>query len=47
MPSLLLVMFILQLSLHLINTVGVNTLNELVRRAPRDVNTRRQITTAY
>jgi hypothetical protein len=31
MPSLLLVVFILQLSLHIINTVGVNTLNELVQ----------------
>ncbi|KAF2692130.1 hypothetical protein K458DRAFT_274651, partial [Lentithecium fluviatile CBS 122367] len=30
MPSLLLVVFILQLLLHLINTVGVNTLNELL-----------------
>jgi hypothetical protein len=31
MPSLLLVVFILQLLLHIINTVGANTLNELVR----------------
>lgn len=30
MPSLLLVVFILQLALHIINTVGVNTINELV-----------------
>ncbi|KAL5120100.1 GET complex subunit get1 [Pleosporales sp. CAS-2024a] len=30
MPSLLLVMFILQLLLHMINTVGVSTVNELL-----------------
>lgn len=30
MPSLLLVVFILQLLLHIINTVGANTVNELV-----------------
>ncbi|PVH95511.1 hypothetical protein DM02DRAFT_689960 [Periconia macrospinosa] len=30
MPSLLLVVFILQLALHIINTVGVNTINELL-----------------
>jgi hypothetical protein len=30
MPSLLLVVFILQLLLHIINTVGANTLNELL-----------------
>lgn len=34
MPSLLLVMFILQTVLHIINTVGANTINELVSRAP-------------
>jgi len=31
MPSLLLVVFILQLVLHLINTVGASTIDELVR----------------
>lgn len=31
MPSLLLVVFILQLLLHIINTVGVTAVNELVR----------------
>jgi hypothetical protein len=31
MPSLLLVMFMLQLFLHIINTVGATTINELVR----------------
>lgn len=30
MPSLLLVVFALQLALHLINTVGANTIDELV-----------------
>jgi hypothetical protein len=30
MPSLLLVVFILQLLLHVINTVGATTVNELV-----------------
>ncbi|KAF2642345.1 hypothetical protein P280DRAFT_478474 [Massarina eburnea CBS 473.64] len=30
MPSLLLVMFMLQLSLHIINTVGANTIDELL-----------------
>jgi hypothetical protein len=30
MPSLLLVVFILQLALHLINTVGASTIDELV-----------------
>ncbi|KAL1612312.1 GET complex subunit get1 [Paraconiothyrium brasiliense] len=34
MPSLLLVMFVLQTVLHIINTVGANTINELVRDAP-------------
>lgn len=34
MPSLLLIMFILQTVLHIINTVGANTINELVRRCP-------------
>lgn len=34
MPSLLLVVFILQLLLHVINTVGKNTVNELVSPAP-------------
>jgi len=33
MPSLLLVVFILQLLLHIINTVGANTVNELVSPA--------------
>jgi hypothetical protein len=31
MPSLLLVVFILQFLLHIINTVGASTVNELVR----------------
>lgn len=31
MPSLLLVVFVLQLALHLINTVGASTVDELVR----------------
>ncbi|PVH99477.1 CHD5-domain-containing protein [Periconia macrospinosa] len=35
MPSLLLVVFILQLLLHIINTVGANAINELARPAPR------------
>jgi hypothetical protein len=30
MPSLLLVVFILQFLLHIVNTVGANTVNELV-----------------
>lgn len=34
MPSLLLVVFTLQLLLHIINTVGANTINELVRLDP-------------
>ena len=34
MPSLLLVVFTLQLLLHIINTVGANTINELVRPLP-------------
>ena len=29
MPSLLVVVFVLQLSIHLVNTVGANTFNEL------------------
>jgi hypothetical protein len=33
MPSLLLVVFILQFLLHIINTVGASTVNELVRPA--------------
>jgi hypothetical protein len=31
MPSLLLVVFVLQFLLHIINTVGASTVNELVR----------------
>jgi hypothetical protein len=34
MPSLLLVVFALQFLLHIINTVGANTVNELVSPAP-------------
>jgi hypothetical protein len=34
MPSLLLIMFILQLFLHIINTVGATTIDELVRLLP-------------
>ena len=34
MPSLLLIMFILQLFLHIINTVGATTIDELVRVLP-------------
>jgi hypothetical protein len=34
MPSLLLVVFVLQLALHLINTVGASTVDELVRTFP-------------
>jgi len=34
MPSLLVVVFILQFLLHIINTVGANTINELVRLCP-------------
>ncbi|KAF2260084.1 CHD5-domain-containing protein [Lojkania enalia] len=30
MPSLLIVVFVLQLALHLINTIGANTINELL-----------------
>ena len=33
MPSLLLVVFVLQFLLHIINTVGANTVNELVSPA--------------
>jgi hypothetical protein len=33
MPSLLLVVFILQFLLHIVNTVGANTVNELVSPA--------------
>jgi len=33
MPSLLLVVFVLQFVLHIINTVGANTVNELVSPA--------------
>lgn len=35
MVSLLLVVFILQFLLHIINTVGANTINELVRPSPQ------------
>jgi hypothetical protein len=34
MPSLLLVVFVLQLALHLINTVGASTVDELVLTFP-------------
>lgn len=40
MPSLLLVVFILQLLLHIINTVGKNTVNELVSPALNDQHAR-------
>lgn len=33
MPSLLVVVFVLQLLLHIVNTVGANTINELVGTA--------------
>jgi hypothetical protein len=31
MPSLLLIVFLLQLSIHLVNTIGAPVINELVR----------------
>lgn len=39
MPSLLLVMFTLQLVLHIVNTVGATTVNELVRPAFKSLYT--------
>ena len=38
MPSLLLVVFILQFLLHIINTVGASTVNDLVSPAPYESN---------
>ena len=34
MPTLLLTIFLIQLSIHLINTIGASTINELVRPLP-------------
>jgi hypothetical protein len=34
MPTLLLTIFLIQLSVHLINTIGASAINELVRPYP-------------
>ena len=34
MPSILLPIFLLQLTIHLINTIGAAAINDLVRKGP-------------